>query len=621
MRVLLVVPTHLYKYIYPSPLSVTHFPTGFAYLVASLRSAGHEVCGLNLNNDTSYPSAYEMVYDRLRRSLQETQPELIGLGGLCTDFTFLKDTIQIIRKLAADVPIVCGGGIINNDAEFVFNVLKPDFCIIGDGEEILVQLADMLESGKRDYEQIENLGYWKNNTPQFTKQNFNYIDLDKRCFPDYEPFGIQEMLDEYSMATPYLFRYTRQNPRPMTIVTARGCPFSCTFCMHQKHPGYRERSVKNIIEEIAFSYERYHFNILIILDELFAVNKLRMKEFCYALSQARRAYGWDFDWLFQTHASVSLDRAVLEMAKASGCYLFSYGLESASPRILASMNKKTKPQQIIKTIEIANSVGIGFSGNFIFGDRAETPGTVRETMDFFSRYCLDIHISLRFIQPYPGSRLFEESMERGIIRNKLEFYEHIDECVWNMTLMPDTLWLPWISLMVFLARFFSWTKTTNALLCVEDKGKVDNPIASHSGQLIYKIQARCPYCGRDIYYRELLGRARRNKTLSFSGVCRQLILKTTRTLHNRLIKMWLKLFIKNVFFYSLSFRHSLFRLFKTVMADKGWSLFFITGCPHCNKRIKINTPIMDFSSQFGLVIRRIISFLITSISKTEGGLG
>lgn len=604
MRVLLIVPTHRYKYVYPSFLSNTDFPTGIAYLASALSSAGHEIFGLNLNNDTKYRSSYEMVYNRISQSLRESQPELIGLGGLCTDFKFLKDAIQIIRKLAPDIPIVCGGGIINNDATFVFHALRPDFCIIGEGEEILVQLANMLESGKQDYEQIDNLGYWDNGTARCTKQNFNYIDINKRCFPDYEPFGIKEMLDDYSMATRYACRYTRPNPRPMPIVTARGCPFNCTFCVHQKGSRYRARSIENIIQEIAFLFERYHFNILIILDELFALNKLKMKEFCVAILGAREAWGWDFNWAFQTHASASFDREVLEIAKESGCYYFSYGLESASPRVLESMNKKTKPSQIIQAIEIANSVGIGFGGNFIFGDVSETQETVHETMDFFSRYCFNIHIFLGFVQPYPGSKLFENIMERGIIRNKLEFYEQIQERIWNMTSMPDKLWLPWIHLMFFLASSFPWAKSTNALRCIEELETADNPMAYHSGKLMYKIWAKCPYCSKDVYYRELLA-AKSKKAASFLLVFRQVILRINAVSRNKLTRILLRLGIKNAVLYFLSFRHPLFKLLKIIISNKtNAATFFVTGCPSCNKRIKIYISSNDSKGRIDLVIKK-----------------
>ena len=465
MRVLLIVPTASYKYNdeYPCFLSISDFPAGFAYLASALRAAGHEVFGLNLNNITGYPSAYKMVYDKIPRSLREIQPQLVGLGGICTDYQFIRDSIQIIRKSAPNIPIVCGGGIITHDADYIMKLLRPDFCIIGEGEEKIVELANMLESGDKAYDQIENLGYWKDGTVLFTKRNFNYIDINQRHFPDYEPFGIKEMLDKYSLVSRNSYRYTRPHPRPMVIVTARACPFNCTFCIHERGPRYRARSVENIMQEIKLMYEKYSFNMLIILDELFVVNKPRLQEFCNTLLESRETYGWDFDWMFQTHANSSLDSEVLRLAKKAGCYFFSYGLESASPRVLASMNKKTKIPQIIDAIKIADSVGLGFGGNFIFGDPAETEETISETIDFFSRYCRNIHIHFECIRPYPGSKLFKDCIERGVIRDKFEFYEHIDEGPsWNMTQIPDRLWLPWAFLLTLLTGSYQWLKSTNA---------------------------------------------------------------------------------------------------------------------------------------------------------------
>ena len=609
MNVLLIVPTAGYNNRYPSFLSLTDFPAGFAFLASALRNAGHEVFGLNPNNDPNYWSAYDMIHDKICRSLQEVRPDLIGLGGLCTDYAFIKDAIQIIRKLAPNVPIVCGGGIITYDAEYIFKLFRPDFCIIGEGEEMIVKLANTLESGKQGYGQIPNLGYWEDGIAKFTNQDFNYGDINQRHFPDYEPFGIREMLDDYSMAARLLYRYTRPYPRPMVMVTARSCPFNCTFCVHQRGAKYRARSVENIIQEIKVMYERYGFNILIVLDELFAVNKTRMREFCTTLIGARQTYGWDFDWMFQTHASAALDRNTLELAKKAGCYFFSYGLESASPRVLESMKKKTKPSQIADAIHLADEVGLGFGGNFIFGDPVETEDTILETIDFLVRYCLDIHVLLDAVRPYPGSKLFETCLARGIIRDKLEFYEHIDEHPWNMTSMRDKVWLPLVDSIVSFGGLFPWVKSVYPSHYEVDSEASQSPLVLCTGKQIYKIWTKCPHCGEDIYSRELLalGEVRKSEVIRKSGVAReakhpssikQFI--TTAQLTKQAVGKAARL----ASLYYLSFRNPIYRLLKSSVRNRKHDLFvdsffttvfFVTGCPHCSRRIKINIPIKALS--------------------------
>jgi len=600
MRILLIIPTFLYKYRYPAFISNSDFPVGFAYLASALRGAGHEVFGLNPNNDPGYRSAAEMLYEKIHRSLKESQPDLIGLGGLCTDFKFLKDAIQIIRNLAPDVPIVCGGGIINHDAGFIFKTLRPDFCIIGEGEEALVQLVKMLESDQQDYEQIANLGYWRDGAPQFTRQDFDYLELDKRCFPDYEPFGIADMLNNYSLASRYVFRYTRAEPRPMTLVTARGCPFSCTFCVHRKGPKYRSRSVENIIQEIGLLYERYHFNILLIIDELFAVNKQRLKEFCIALINARKTSGWDFDWLFQTHPSAALNREDLELAKKAGCYFFTYGLESASPKVLVSMNKRTRLSCVVEAIENANAQSVGFGGNFIFGDMAETTETISETMDFFSRYCLDNHIFLTFVHPYPGSALFDKCRERGIVRDKLDFYEHMDEGIFNMTVLPDALWIPLADKLECLGTSFSWVKSAPAKRYTKEiSGSV---IALYTDRSIWKVWAECPHCGREVYYREPLDNIHEKQADSLFLSFRRLFLRITAAYRREkkagrvvFYNLWAFIFTvprrlarKTASFFIIP-RHPIFKSLERLMAgEERPPLSFITGCRHCHKRFRVN---------------------------------
>src|SRR3990167_5419417 len=370
MRVLLVSPTFRYATQYPAFLSLSDFPVGIAYLASSLKQAGHEVYGCNPNNIVGYANAYLMLQDTLSKKITEVKPELIGLGGLCIDYKFLKDAIGVIRQTDPKLPIVLGGQIVTNDAEFIFNDLKPDFAIEGEGEKGIVQLAYYLSQDN------------KNAIDFLASSKQDVIPIDSLPFPDYSPFGIEEMLDEYSMATRVLYRYSRPDPRPFNIVASRGCPFACSFCIDH-HRSYRARSIENIMEEIRVSYERYKFNILILLDELFAVSRSRLNDFSQAVLQGKEQHGWDFDWCFQTHARARFDLESLKLARQAGCYMFSYGLESASPTVLKSMDKKIEIEQVTEVIKMVEEAGIAFSANLIFGDVAETQDTISESLSFW----------------------------------------------------------------------------------------------------------------------------------------------------------------------------------------------------------------------------------------------
>ena len=505
MKVMIVVPTFHYKNKTFTYLSMSDFPTGLAYIASALKKAGHKVIGLNLNNTTKYPSPFLRIANEIQKAVSEEQPDLIGIGGLCTDYAFIKDAIEVTRK-CTDTPIVMGGGIVNNDRDFIFSHLKPDFCIWGEAEEAIVRLANALETDERP--DIDNVGYWTAEGPVYGETNYDYGNLDDRAFPDYEPFDGLEMVDDYSMATRVLYRYSRSYPRPVTINTARSCPFNCTFCVHQGGPKYRARSIKNIMAEIKELYDKYKFNILIVGDELFAVNKKRMKEFCEALIKEKEKYGWDFDWMFQTHANSRLTRKELELAKKSGCYFFSYGLESASPAVLKSMNKKADVGQFIEAIELSKEVGIGFGGNLLFGDPAETDDTIHETLDFWAKYCPESLVFLAMVIPYPGCKIFTDAIEKGIIPEKEQYYETIDEVNYNLTQIPNPAFGNWMNFITRLETTWMMATSTVATKVLEES-RPDSPMFSN-GLRPFQIFANCPHCGAELMYREIADKEARN---------------------------------------------------------------------------------------------------------------
>ena len=496
MKILLVVPTFRYTE-GGALLSISDFPTGLAYISSALKKASHEVIGLNLNNDKKYDNPVLLLGNELSRAIEEEKPDLIGVGGLCVDFAFIRDAIETIRQVSA-VPIVMGGRIITNDRDYIFNRLKPDFCIWGDGEETMVQLADMLEAQGHP-SSIKNLGYWTEEGPVFNETDYNYGDIDTREFPDYEPFGIQSMMDDYSIATRILYRYTRPYPRPMTINTARGCPFNCTFCIHREGPKYRARSIANIMAEIEQLYDKYQFNILIIGDELFAADKKRFASFCKALIGKKKALGWDFDWMFQTHANSKLDLDSLELAKTAGCFFFSYGLESASPKVLKSMNKKSSVEDYLSGIELSKQVGIGFGGNLLFGDPIETNSTIEETLEFWARHCQDSMVFLAMLMPYPGCAVFDYCEANGIIPDKDEYYDTIGSTFFNMTKIPVEQFRSWAQFIMKLETTWMLAKDTKAISHL-----IEDTVISHSPDVsIHKIGSICPHCGDESTYREI----------------------------------------------------------------------------------------------------------------------
>jgi len=340
--------------------------------------------------------------------------------------------------------------------------------------------------------------------------------------------------------------------------------------------------------ELEQLYEMYRFNILAVVDELFAVNRSRLWEFCEAVIRRRSTLGWDFDWSFQTHASASLKLEDIRLAKAAGCYFFSYGLESASPKVLASMKKKTRPSQYVEAIQHAHGARVGFGGNFIFGDVAETTDSVSETITFMNRHLRDDHVNLGLVLPFPGSDLFEDCVARGIIRDKREFYEHEVGGIFNMTAMQDPLW--W-SLMLGIREkndSLGWVRETIADAWSPETETAFSPVFARSGKTVLRVSAKCPHCGEKIRIVEAVDEVRKEGVRSFLSMALRVFRNDGGTV-GTFLRHRVQPFLKRKS-QMRGFRrdHAVFGLLDD-LNEKGVSArrMFATACPQCHKRFRV----------------------------------
>jgi len=89
------------------------------------------------------------------------------------------------------------------------------------------------------------------------------------------------------------------------------------------------------------------------------------------------------------------------------------------------MKKKITPEQIDNALRICKRVGMTYTGNFIFGDIAETKETYRETLDYWKKnpYLTAGNISLGQIMLYQGSFIYKHAVDKRIIKDEIQFIE------------------------------------------------------------------------------------------------------------------------------------------------------------------------------------------------------
>jgi radical SAM superfamily enzyme YgiQ (UPF0313 family) len=195
------------------------------------------------------------------------------------------------------------------------------------------------------------------------------------------------------------------------IVTSRGCPAGCTYCI--KHVSYqygtRLRSPELLVKEMWQLKELGIPNIHMYAD-LFTVNRDQVIELCQLMIEQNL----NVKWTCNSRVDY-VDEEMLQLMGKAGCWLISWGIESGNEQILRHARKGAYPDKAERALRWAKQAGIKNWGYFIIGLPGETEATIRQTIDFAKQLPLDIAL-FHVAAPYPGTPFFFEVVENGWFR-------------------------------------------------------------------------------------------------------------------------------------------------------------------------------------------------------------
>lgn len=454
------------------------FPLSLAYVFTAISNSEHEIKCLNLNHLNG------TTEELIKQALDKKKYDVICSGHIGIGYAAIEKIVKASRSHHSNPKIILGGTLITSEPRLMFNSLKPDFAVIGEGDITIVELLDSIENKKTDFKNIDGIMYKQEGKVITTKPRAVIDNLDSIPFPKVEELGFLEYLENQSNDNYFnLIDY----PRPYTILCSRGCPYQCTFCYHSLGFKYRKRSIENIMKEVRGAVKKYNINLLNILDDLFSIDKERVYRFCDEMKKLNKEIPGKVEWSSQLSVN-NVDKKLLETIKESGCKVISFGFESYSQKVLNSMKKPITPQQIDRAIKLTKEAGLGIQGAFIFGDTAETKETAKETLDYWKKNC-DGQIRLFFIQPYPGSEIFNRCIEKGVIKDKLDFIKNkIAHTNWlNMTNNLTDEEILQLKKDILDARRKYYPYITPSKIKKIKKNK-------------YEIEIKCPFCNKKANY-------------------------------------------------------------------------------------------------------------------------
>jgi anaerobic magnesium-protoporphyrin IX monomethyl ester cyclase len=249
-------------------------------------------------------------------------------------------------------------------------------------------------------------------------------------------------LDTLPMASRDLLKNERyklpHNGHPFTLVNvARGCPYSCSFCIANIYYGkkLRHHSIDYVMNEIETCITHHGIKDFLFWEEIFTLDKA----FGIALCEEIISRGLDISWATTTRAD-QVNEEILTRMKDAGCVLLGLGMESCSQKILDNSQKHETVDQIKKAVELCKKVGMPTMGHFIFGLPGETEETAQETIKYITTSGID-YMQCYCAVPYPKTPLGEMAKEKGwLVAKRWSDYDFGGRSVMDMgTVSPDDI--------------------------------------------------------------------------------------------------------------------------------------------------------------------------------------
>jgi len=361
-------------------------PLGLGHLAVYLESKGVETRIID-------GQISDLTEEALDKEIQEFSPNIVGITCTTALASAAHQVAKWTKSISKHIKVVMGGVHPTVVLEETLEDNNVDAVVRGEGEITFFELVRAFET-RTSLRDVRGISYKSNgavvhndNRP-FIKDLDSLPLVDDRILPQnlYSGFG---------------------------VLTARGCPFNCIFCSSRSLWGtrYRVRSPENVFVEIDSIVNRYNPTEIAFIDESFVINKERTEKICDMFIE--RGYHKEISWICSSRADL-VNEPLLEKMREAGCSAISFGIETASQRLLDVLKKRTSPEINERAVRMAKKAGISnVRATFILGIPTETREESLATIKYAKRLPLD-SAKFSIATPYPGTELYRIALSEGM---------------------------------------------------------------------------------------------------------------------------------------------------------------------------------------------------------------
>src|SRR5215471_6491903 len=356
-----VLLTHGY-FLYDDPHELAvmkpYPPLGLLYINSHLKARGLD--------SRIFDSTFSRL-DALENYLRTERPPVVGIySNLMTRSRVLK---VIAAAHAAGSTVVVGGP---DPANYLEEYLSrgADVIAIGEGELTLEDLVPHLaQYGLNELDRVSGIAFRSQDGEILrTEPRPMIADLDAQPFPDRGaidlPAYIKVWRDHHGMGS-------------VSLITARGCPFTCTWCSHSVF-GYshRRRSPTNVVDEVEHIVDSYAPDLLWYADDVFTINHKWLTD--YATEMERRGFHLPFETISREDR---LNEEIVATLARMGCYRLWLGAESGSQRVLDAMKRRTRADRVQSMTHLLQKYGIEVGMFIMLGYDGEEETDLEATVE------------------------------------------------------------------------------------------------------------------------------------------------------------------------------------------------------------------------------------------------
>ena len=368
------------------------YPLALACLAGALTEAGHEVeqfdC-LGVEGD---------VRQSLADAIEKFTPDLVGLSIRNLDSedstrpeSFLDDVaivMQWVREYTS-APVVIGGAAFSLMPERIMDLLQPDFGIVGEGEKLIVELADALADNSPPAENILR--------SPLSKSPWKSLSFD------------------HNISSYYLSRGGILN-----VQTKRGCPYRCSYCSYPLLEGkqIRYRDPKDVADDVMRLEKDFQARYIFFTDSVFNDPGNRYLEICEELIRRENKIPWTGYF-----RPTRLPHEHMEIMKRSGLDAMEVGTDCGCDTTLAGINKGFTFDDAVYFNDLATEFKIPCAHFIMFGAPGETRETVEESLENLERLEPAVLMAFNGIRILPDTGIQDRAVADGIISQDQDLLE------------------------------------------------------------------------------------------------------------------------------------------------------------------------------------------------------